>query len=415
VFIGVQALGAVANSSGPAADRARWIEPPPEIYQFSADRNVIHIVLDEFQSDVFTEILQQDRAALDKQFSGFVYFADHAGAFPTTSMAMPAMLTGLEYRNQKLAPEFVREAFRQSSIFEKVSRAGYDVDVMSIVPIASFEEWIGPEAAPNWKGARFRIRKPFISQGDYREVSARQLGELSLFEHVPHKAFSVERSDTFYRAIWMDRGDSPAQIRRHEATNSVAFLEHFTGLMSVGRDRPVYKLMHVGVPHRPVVVDRECRFIGLTDMSRESYTDQSRCAVKLVASLLDRVRTLGIYDSNPSCVVNHGTTALFTGKSDSLALLGSRPRLRTAGREGHHAHRRRRAGPSRYRRRQPPTSICRPRSSRFSACRADRPKRRCSNAIQSSLAHASTPCTIRVSASRRSTWIESICSRSKGR
>lgn len=327
VFIGVQALGALVNSSGPAADRARWIEPPPEIYQFSSDRNVIHIVLDEFQSDVFTEILQQDRAALDTQFSGFTYFADHAGAFPTTSMAMPAMLTGVEYRNEEYAPEFVRKAFRDSSIFEKVSRAGYAVDVMSIVPIASFEEWIGPEASPNWKGARFRIRKPFISQGDYREVSARQLSELSLFRHVPHslKAFSVERSGTFYRAIWMDRGDSPAQIRRHEASNSVAFLEHFTGLMSVGRDRPAYKLIHVGVPHRPVVVDRECRFIGLTDMSRESYTDQSRCAVRLVASLLDRVRTLGIYDNSLIIVSSdHGTDLLplgFTGKSDSLSLL----------------------------------------------------------------------------------------------
>ncbi len=327
VFLGVQVLGAVANSSGPAADRARWIEPPPEIYQFSPDRNVIHIVLDEFQSDVFTEILQQDRAVMDKQFSGFTYFADHAGAFPTTSMAMPAMLTGLEYRNQKPAPEFVSEVFRTSSVFEKASRAGYDVDVMSIVPVASFEEWIGPEAEPNWKGARFRIRKPFISQGDYREVSARQLGELSLFRHVPHslKAFSVERGDTFYRAIWMDRGDSPAQIRRHEASNSVAFLEHFTSQMSLGRDRPVYKLIHVGVPHRPVVVDRECRFIGLTDMSRESYTDQSRCAVRLVVSLLDRVRSLGIYDSSLIIVSSdHGTDLLplgCTGTSDSLSLL----------------------------------------------------------------------------------------------
>ena len=174
-FIGVQAAGAAANSAGPAAEQARWVEPPSELYQFSSDNNILHIVLDEFQSDVFTEILDQDRPSLDKQFSGFVYFADHSGAFPTTSMSMPAMLTGLEYRNQKPAPDFIKDAFKQSSIFEKVSRAGYNVDAMSIVPIASFEDWLGPETAPNWKGARFRIRKPFISQGDYREVSAREL------------------------------------------------------------------------------------------------------------------------------------------------------------------------------------------------------------------------------------------------
>ena len=326
-FMAVQTAGAIAGDVGPAAERARWIDPPPELYQFSASRNVIHIVLDEFQSDVFEEILHEDRAQLDTAFPGFTYFADHAAAFPTTSMSMPAMLTGLEYRNQKPAPEFVRDAFKQASIFDKVSRAGYDVDAMSIVPIASFEEWLGPESAPNWKGARFRIRKPFISQGDYREVSARELAELSLFRHVPHrlKEASVARPDAFYRVIWMDRGDSPAQIRRHEATNSIAFVEHFTSEMGVGRERPVYKLLHVGVPHRPIVADRECRFIGLTDMSRQSYLEQSRCAVKLVSALLDRVRALGIYDSSLIIVSSdHGTDLQplgFQGTSDSLSLV----------------------------------------------------------------------------------------------
>jgi hypothetical protein len=326
-FIGVQAVGAAIVSVGPGAERARWIEPPEELYQFSASRNVIHIVLDEFQSDVFEEIFTADRADLDKKFPGFIYFADHAAAFPTTSMSMPAMLTGLEYRNEKPAPEFVRDAFKQASIFDKVSRAGYNVDAMSIVPIASFEEWFGPESAPNWRGARFRIRKPFISKGDYREVSARELAELSLFRHVPHslKEASIAHPDAFYRVIWMDRGDSPAQIRRHEASNSVAFLEQFTSMMEVGRDRPVYKLIHVGLPHRPIVVDRDCRFLGLTDMSRESYTEQSRCAVKLVSALLDRARILGIYDSSLVIVSSdHGTDLQplgFHGKSDSLSLV----------------------------------------------------------------------------------------------
>lgn len=328
VFLGVQAAAVVlTGTESGAAQRGRWLEPPQEIYQFSPDRNVIHIVLDEFQSDVFHDIFRQDRQAIDRQFSGFQYFPDHAGSFPTTSFSMPAMLAAQEYRNQKQAPEFVREAFKQSSIFETVSRAGYDVDAASIVPVDSFEQWLGPEAAPNWTGARFRIRKPFVSRQDYREVSSRQLLELSLFRHVPHvgKAFSVEHPHTFYRPIWMDRTESPAQVRRHEASNSAAFLEQFIQLMSVGRGRPVYKLLHIGVPHRPIVVDRECRFIGLVDMSRERYTEQSRCAVKLVAALLDRVRSLGIYDNSLIIVSSdHGTDLPpigFSGNSESLSLI----------------------------------------------------------------------------------------------
>ena len=327
VFLGLQAA-AIAASRGEsdAAGRGLWVEPPAAIYQFSATRNVIHVVLDEFQADVFDDILQQDRAALDRQFAGFQYFADHAGSFPTTSFSMPAMLAGLEYRNQKPAPEFIRDAFKQSSVFEQVSKAGYDVDAASIIPTDSFEQWLGQERAPNWKGARFRIRKPFVSRDDYREVSARQLLELSLFRHVPHaaKAFSVDRPDSFYRPIAMDRTESPAQVRRHEASNSAAFLEQFIGAMRVGRDRPVYKLLHVGVPHRPIVVDRDCRF-GFAAMSRESYTEQSRCAIQLVAALLDRARALGIYDTSLIIVSSdHGTDLMpsgFVGKSESLSLI----------------------------------------------------------------------------------------------
>ena len=327
-FLAVQVFAFVlSDTDSGGTQRVRWTEPPRAIYEFSAVRNVIHIVLDEFQADVFHDILQQDRASLDRDFSGFQYFADHAGSFPTTSFSMPAMLAGQEYRNERPAPDFVRDAFKQASIFHGLAQAGYDIDATTIVPVDSFEQWMGPEAAPNWNGARFRIRKPYVSRSDYREVSARQLLDLSLFRHVPHaaKTLSVERPAVFYRPIWMDRTESPAQIRRHEASNSAAFLEQFVGLMTLGRDRPVYKLLHVGVPHRPVVVDRECRFIGLTEMSRQVYTEQSRCAIKLVASLLARARTLGIYDTSLIIVSSdHGTDLAplgFSGRSDSLSLL----------------------------------------------------------------------------------------------
>jgi hypothetical protein len=327
-FLGAQAAGAVfsfANTA--AAAQPHWVEPPPDIYRFSSARNVIHIVLDEFQSDVFNDIFEEDRARLDRELSGFQYFREHAGSFPTTTFSMPAMLAGREYRNEQPAPDFVREAFKQSSVFSTLAQAGYDIDAASIVPIDSFEQWMGPDSAPNWKGVRFQIRKPYVSRADYREVSARQLLELSQFRHVPHaaKTYAVAHPDAFYRPTWVDRTESPAQARRHEASNSAAFLEQFIGLMNVGRDRPVYKLLHVGVPHRPIVVDRECRFIGLTEMSRQSYSEQSRCAIKLVAALLDRARGLGIYDSSLIIVSSdHGTDLepkAFRGKSESLALV----------------------------------------------------------------------------------------------
>jgi hypothetical protein len=328
-FLIVQLSAAAVMTANPtAASRGRWVDPPSELYQFSSTQNVIHIVLDAFQSDVFADMMRQDRAKFDRQFSGFEYFVDHAGVFPTTSFSMVAMLTGEEYRNQKLAPQFVREAFTRSSIFEKLSRQGYEIDAMSIVPTPSMDEWLGPQGSPNWKGARFQIRRPFVSLEDYREVSARQLLELALFRHVPHpvKASMTERPDLFYRAVWMDRDQSIAEVRRLQASNSAAFFEHFIESITVGRSQPVYKLLHVGIPHRPVVVDRECRFIGATRVTRSTFARQAGCAVKLVATFLDRLRALGVYDQSVIVIASdHGTglrPAGFNGRSDSLPPAG---------------------------------------------------------------------------------------------
>src|SRR5687768_10768217 len=327
VFIAVQISAAAVTTMGPdQTPRARWAEPPPAIYQFSSKQNIVHIVLDEFQSDLFTEMLEQDHAALERDFGGFQYFMDHAGSFPTTSFSMPAMLAAQEYRNHKPAPEFMREAFKQASILERASQAGYEIDAASIMPFVWLNDWLGPEEMPNWRGARFHIRKPFVSRTDYREMSARQLLELSFFRHVPHsmKVAVTTHPQRFYRLFWSDRGESPVEMRRHDAGNSVAFFRQFISVMSVGRERPVYKLIHLGLPHRPVVVDRECRFVGEIEFSRQAYLDQSRCAIMLVRAFLDRVRALNIYDSSLIIVSSdHGTdlTPLgFNGESDSLPL-----------------------------------------------------------------------------------------------
>ena len=326
LFLVLQVGGLAITWGGPDADRRIvWAEPPPELFQFSSERNVIHVVLDEFQTDVFVAMLEEDGGSLGRTFTGFTFFADHLGAFPSTSLSLPAMLTGKEFRNEQPVPEFVRQAFSEGSIFASLNRAGYAIDATSILPTPWFEAWFWPSGSPvDVSGVRFPIRKPFVSRDDYREFSARQLLELSVSRHVPHLAKRAlsENPAWFDRVFAFDSGQIEASQRRHEASNSAAFFEQFINAMSLGRDRPAYKLLHVGVPHRPVVLEADCGFIDVTRFSLESYLGQSRCAINLVAAFLDRLRDLGIYDNSLLVVSSdHGThlrPLAFSGKSASL-------------------------------------------------------------------------------------------------
>ena len=76
------------SDAEPRFDDRAWRPPREEIYQLSRDRNVIHVVLDGYLSEIFGEFLQNERAVIERDFSRFVYFADHLGAFPTTRASM---------------------------------------------------------------------------------------------------------------------------------------------------------------------------------------------------------------------------------------------------------------------------------------------------------------------------------------
>ena len=323
LFLAVQVVAILAGQS--AEGRVRWAEPPQEVYEFSSQQNVIFLVLDEFQSDVFTEIVERERPWLDERFSGFVYFADHVGAFPTTSLSMPAMLTGRTYYNARPVPEFVRSAFGDMSIFRGLGRHGYEIDVASILSQAWVDDWFpadGGESGP--ATVRMTIRKPYVGIDDYRRFTARQLIELSVLRHVPHlvREALARRPGWFTRVFWAESLGSLSAERLNEAGNSQAFFSQFIDRITVGRDRALFKLIHLGIPHRPVVLDEHCAFLGVTRFSREAYLGQSRCAVELVAAFLDRLRALGVYDQSLIIVASdHGTDLEprgFAGESGSL-------------------------------------------------------------------------------------------------
>jgi len=58
--------------------------------------NLLIILLDEYQSDYFSEILDDE---VKNDLDGFVWFKDAAANFPTTIAALPAMFSGEIYKN----------------------------------------------------------------------------------------------------------------------------------------------------------------------------------------------------------------------------------------------------------------------------------------------------------------------------
>ncbi|MYN64181.1 MAG: sulfatase-like hydrolase/transferase [Acidobacteria bacterium] len=309
----------------PAVDRAStlpttwegdtdWQLPPEGIYELSRTRNIIHIVLDMFPTHVFAEIAAADRPAFDDRWSGFTFFRDHLGAFRTTKASMPAMLTGVAYRNELPFNEF-RAHRANVTVLHALGEQGYRL------------RWAAPWAPP--RGDRpapslpagldastsYRIPSPYGSRRDYLAVSAAQLLDLSLFRHAPHDL----KAGVYNDGQWLLQPRVAARMEVEAATEravgDLRFLREFADRINPGEDAPVYALLHAIAPHYPIVVDADCRYFGKRlPVSKDSYDAQARCALSSVQALLDRLRSLDLYDRTAIVLTSdHGLAALAPG------------------------------------------------------------------------------------------------------
>ena len=330
VFVTVQTLALIAATlQADARTTAEWKGPADSMFDLSRRQNIIHIVLDAFQSDFFAEILDEDRKELDRGLSGAVFFADHTAAFPTTMVSIPAMLTGTLYRQEQPLPRYVREHFDRGSLFKSLRAAGYRVDNISEIPYDS-------RSASN----TYRMRRPHVSYTEYVQFAGWQLADLSLFRHAPHIARPAIYNNQAWRLQTM-LGPGDTRGRRHFPVNGAAILQELATRLTPTVDAPVYKFVHVGIPHRPVTIDAMCGYVEGLRPTRDNYKAQTRCAVRRLVALLDRLKDIGVYDDAliviasdhgigyaPLKFVNNRQTpagALATLSGKSMALLIVKP------------------------------------------------------------------------------------------
>ena len=275
-----------------SAASPRWRLPPPEIYQLSGTRNLIHIVLDMFPTERFVAIVDADRSTFDRDLSGFTVFADHLGAFPTTKASMPAMLTGVAYRNEMPFRDFLARR-ANVSVFHALGQQEFRLRVVSSLG-SDYPTRAGPGVDT---AIRYNIPVPYSTSRDYLDFTAAQLLDLSLFRHAPHGAKArIYRNQQWLVQQWLAARRSVVAERPF---SDAAFLLEFARRVTLGGNDPVYTFMHLLTPHPPIVTHADCTYPGQAQaITVESYTAQAECALMGVRALFNRLRELDIYDSS---------------------------------------------------------------------------------------------------------------------
>lgn len=258
--------------------------------RFSRNQNVVHIVMDGFQSDIFGQIIDDPaNADLKQALQGFTLFRDNLGAYPYTQVSIPAFLSSRLYRNEIPMDDFVSEALSGNTILNAAYDAGFEVDIAATIPLKHVYS----------RGEYSHAFAITGNQGEARQFYIRtdlaKIIDLSLFRSVPHFAKNV-----FYRdGLWLLQPFVATKVNAAvQYFADLLFLDHLATTMTADRDAPVYKMFHVMLSHRPTVGNENCEFDGPRVTNRTNVTLQARCGLMWVVDVLRRMQELGIYEDS---------------------------------------------------------------------------------------------------------------------
>ena len=294
---------------------------PDKLLRFSATDNIIHIILDGFQSDIFEELVT-DSERYREALQGFTFFREATTSTAVTHLSVPSFISATTYRNHISASRYSRQVFKGSNIVKAIADAGYQIDITSGVSWMSYL---------HRRATYFRIPHPFRGKEETDRWQAAFMLDLSLFRVAPHFIKKVIYNQQAWLISSRMLGASGLEFRHfsdHE------FFRRFRDGSSLGRGDPVYKLIHLITPHPPFVVDERNLPAKIPlEVTRENFKRQSAFTLDRVVEYLDKLRTLAIYDDSTIIIQgDHGGAVPFKLQDLSGQWIDSRKaRLRMSG------------------------------------------------------------------------------------
>lgn len=288
-------------------------------FVFSKRNNVILLVLDSFQTDVFAEIVTES-PEIAKPFEGFTYFRNSLGGYPFTELSVALMLTGRYYDNSRPFERWKKDAFGSASIPRVLKADNWQVDLF---PMISFSLHYSEDIASNFV--------PGLPPGE-RRLDIAFIYDLSFFRCVPHFLKRIIHNDQdwtvkrLYLRYWKGPtrvDDSTTRLIRPVARRTlknrrlfspkafqrnqdVKFVDAMLSESRVVDSRGACKFYDLGGPHIPLRLNENMRYRPM-HVNRRNYKRSATASLKLMGLFLDHLQRLGIYDDSIVVIVgDHG-------------------------------------------------------------------------------------------------------------
>lgn len=249
-------------------------------FDFSKEKNVVVVVLDTFQTDIFQEMINDNPDYL-KTFDGFTYFRNATAGFPTTYPSVPLILTGQFYDNSIPMQEFIEKSYENNSLPKVLKADGYDVGLYAIKNTVYYNENIA---------SNFTAKSSFsLPKEDFKKFIM-----FDLFKIAPH---FVKKYIYFHF--------SEKDVMNVEYEDFVNFKD---GIKKAKTDviTPTFRYYHLVGIHPPLSIDENMNYKEMP-ITRENLKRQGTAMLKACTSMIDTFKKLDIYDNTMFIITaDHG-------------------------------------------------------------------------------------------------------------
>ncbi|OFY66316.1 MAG: hypothetical protein A3H98_02875 [Bacteroidetes bacterium RIFCSPLOWO2_02_FULL_36_8] len=261
-------------------------------YTFSKDENVLIIMLDAFQTDIFNEIIQEN-PALKSPLDGFTYFRNSLSGHGHTNLSVPNFLTGKYYHNDMSITDFIKNAYlSETSIPKRLKDNGFNVELF---PWEIVKKTIYFDSA-----VMDNLKENKISYNDFTFIF-----NISIFQFMPH----VLKMYFFFNYDWIYEQKENTPINDSQITigdkngtakiNSLKFINEFNQLAKGESSKKTLRYYHLAGIHEPLLMDENFNIAtSWIPFNRANAKKQAKATLKIIGHFINKLKLINCYDNS---------------------------------------------------------------------------------------------------------------------
>ncbi|MBE3145101.1 MAG: hypothetical protein IMZ61_14460 [Planctomycetes bacterium] len=293
------------------------------LFLFSEHINVIILVLDTFQSDIFQDIILED-VDLKASFDGFTYFRNSLAGSDGTSVSIPNILTANNYDNTIPYLDFVKNSFLDNSLPKTLKEYSFSIDLYPIIEYSVYNDF---------SGIPFSGKK--LTDWDAFFIEQAFLADLALFRSFPHfikkliynqqrwflSGFVERCQDAENANTTLKDGEQKSSetynlkySREFENTKKLikknwdaAFINTMIPSSGIIKNTDAFKFYHLNGIHPALIMNEDLEY-EVMNPTRAGMKRNGTGILKIAAIFLERLKQMKVYDNSLIFIVgDHGS------------------------------------------------------------------------------------------------------------